>query len=325
VKLNLKRLMVGIALSLQLTAHGAAQPAFPTETGSDAGAMRPDYTNIDSAQQPVVPTQYAEPSYADTPQFGEPTVIVPPAAPLGCDVCGEMGGCQCDALPYRSGWTLGFELYGMRSHLTDGAFGRWPDDGGGAARITLGYEWQSGFGIRAHSWGFGQDARLPGDDVELAMGTFQLDFYKAIVSPYGELIFGAGPAGGALEFRIPDEGAKTEFLGGGATAFVEGYYPFYRQPTWEIAFVGQTRLTLLTGEWRDNGGQIVDDTNGDSMSVWEVGFGLEYRHSFGRCDDHFWFVQVMPEYQHWSSEWMGDALGSSVALTGTNVRFGLTW
>lgn len=230
-----------------------------------------------------------------------------------------------DAAWCRSGWKLGFELYGLQSHVTDGAFGRWPDDGGGALRISLGYEWMNGFGIRASSWGFGEDANLAGPDVELRMGTFQLDFYKAVVSGHGELTIGAGPAGSRLEFRLPSLNQETEFRGGGATVFAEGYYPFYRRPLWELAFVGETRMSLVTGDWRDNGGAIVDDTDGDTMSIWEIGFGLEFRRRFGRLGDHYWFIQAMPEHQVWSSPWMDSQLGSSVALTGMNLNFGLSW
>ena len=158
--------------------------------------------------------------------------------------------------------------------------------------------------------------RCQGPDVELTMGTFQLDFYKAIVAGHSELLIGAGPAGGRLKFRIPSQSERTEFRGGGATVFAEGYHPFIRRPLWELAFVGATRMTLLTGDWRDNGGGIVADTDGDSMSIWEIGFGIEYRHRFGQCCDNYWFVQAMPEHQLWSSEWMGDELGTAVSAFG---------
>ncbi len=281
--------------------------------------------------QPILQTQYEPPVYPDltyVPPYPAPTAgpagapVLPPPC---CDVCGSSNGCECDVPWCRSGWKLGLELYGLQSNITDNAFGPWPDDGGGAAEISLGYEWLSGFGIRANWWSFFEDANVQGPDVELSMGTFQLDFYKAIVAGHSELLIGAGPAGGVLKFRIPSLNDRTEFRGGGASVFAEGYYPFLRRPLWELAFVGASRMTLLTGDWRDSGGGIVDDTDGDSMSIWEIGFGLEFRHRFGKCYDNFWFLQAMPEHQVWTSEWMGDELGSSVALSGLNLNLGFSW
>jgi hypothetical protein len=337
-------LPLAMAVAALVSTAGANEPAVPAKIEATSGDVQQAYAHLElvpqsHAQQPLLQTQFAEQPYlvqppvdqplVQPPYYGEPTHIIPPAGapvpPPSCEICGSSDACQCDVRWRRSGWKLAFELYGLQSHVTDAAFGPWPNDGGGAAQISLGYEWMSGFGIRANSWGFSEDARLPGPDVELTMGTFQLDFYKAIVSGHGELVLGAGPTGGRLEFRVPSLNDQTEFHGGGASVFVEGYYPFYRRPRWEVAFVGETRMSLLAGDWRDNGGGIVDDTDGDSMAVWEIGFGLEYRHRFGQHGDHYWFVQGMPEYQQWTSEWMGDQLGSSVALTGANLNFGLAW
>jgi hypothetical protein len=277
-------------------------------------------------RQPILQTQYNGPAYPEltyVPPYPPPPAG--PAPPTCCEICGSSDGCQCNAAWCRSGWKLGLELYGLQSNLTDDAFGRWPDDGGGAARVTLGYEWPSGVGVRANWWSFFEDASIPGPDVELSMGTLQLDFYKAMVSRHSELLVGAGPAGGGLTFRIPSLSERTEFRGGGATVFVEGYHPFIRRAMWELAFVGATRMTLLTGDWRDNGGGIVDDTDGDSLSIWEIGFGLEYRHRCGKCGDNYWFFQAMPEHQVWRSEWMSDELGTAISLTGLNLNLGFSW
>jgi hypothetical protein len=297
-------------------------------TATVAPAASKSSAGSPAAAPAILPVQYVP------PPAGEPLppalTYVPPdphlPPPPCCEVCGCTDGCCLCTMPwYRSGWHLGLELYGLRSQLTDSAFGRWPDDGGGAGRISLGYEWPSGFGIRGSSWGFGQDASLPGPDVDLRMGAFHLDFYKSFVGGHNELVIGAGPAAGHVEFRVPSLNDHTEFRAGGASAFAEGYYPFYRRPLWELAFVGQTRLSLIAGDWRDNGGGLVDDTDGDSMSIWEIGFGLEFRHRCGACNNHYWFIQAMPEYQQWTSEWMGDQLGSSIALTGMNVELGFAW
>ena len=339
---ELMRFQIGfltVAVCLHVVAASYAQETTPLTTAADSAASSEQlpYSQLafiapPDAPQPILQTQYAAPAYPDltyvppyptaTPVLTDAPVLPPPPC---CEACGGTDECQCHVPWCRSGWKLGFELYGLQSNVTDDAFGPWPDDGGGAVEISLGYEWLSGFGIRANWWNFFEDADVPGPDVELSMGTFHLDFYKAVVAGHSELLIGAGPAGGVLKFRIPSLNDRTEFRGGGASVFAEGYYPWLRRPLWELAFVGATRMTLLTGDWRDNGGGVVDDTDGDSMSIWEIGFGLEFRHRFGKCCDNYWFLQAMPEHQVWTSEWMGHELGSAVALNGLNLNLGFSW
>jgi hypothetical protein len=325
------QLRVGVAVCLLVASRViAAGDGLPMAVDANLANVQPAYAQLAVAPQPsVVQTQYVPPEPAMpgpilAPQPVDVPYVIAEPAPC-CEVCGSSGGCSCDDGCYRSGWTFGFELYGLRSHVTDSQFGRWTDDAGGAARFTLGYEWADGFGVRAIAWGYSDEERPPAGDVELSLGTIHLDMYKAIVTRRGELLLGGGPAIGNVEFWLPALRDRSEFNGAGGSIFVSGYAPFLERKRWEVGVIGETRVSLLVGDWEDDTGFVIPPTDGDTMSVLELAFGVEVRRRFGRLGDHYWFFRVMPEFQQWSSAWMDEFIDSSIGLAGTNFSLGVTW
>ena len=234
-----------------------------------------------------------------------------------CDNC-------CDPVYCPSYWTFGVDLIPTQLHLTDSAFGPWPDDGGGAIRLALGYENERGYGIRGRLWSFGQDATPPLTDVEVGAATVTLDFYKRFWGEDGDLAIGVSPVGAALRFKLPNE-RESRFNGGGISLFTEGFFKLAQFKKSDLGLVGRGRVSLLEGDWRDNTGSIVPDTDHDSMLILEAAWGLEFRRRFGRCEDRFWYVGVLSEIQQWDSEWMGNYLGSSATFTGLNIELGVAW
>ena len=56
--------------------------------------------------------------------------------------------------PYRSSaWRFGIDLIPTMSHVSEGGFGRWSNNGSLALRLNLGYEGCDGFGTRVQFWG----------------------------------------------------------------------------------------------------------------------------------------------------------------------------
>lgn len=160
------------------------------------------------------------------------------------------------------------------------------------------------------------------------MASAYLDFYKSITSRTGELLIGAGPAFGHLEFNMPPYGDGTKYFGGGVTVFSQGSLPFLRRPRWGLAFTGQARITLLSGDWHiDRPWGMIDTTaeHSNSMSIVELGIGPEFRRQFGRSANHYWFVRALAEYQQWRSDRMGPMAGDTLALQGATVSFGANW
>lgn len=242
---------------------------------------------------------------------------------------GYDGGPVCES-PYlcgspRSGdWTFGMEIGPSDLHLAGPAFGKY-DQGGVSAGIELGYEWATGYGIRAQLWGFGQDAQESRDDTEIRAATFDLDIYKKIFVDYTELVVGAGSRGADLDFRSTANDKHSEFQGGGINVFAEWYHPLYIGQKYDIAFIGLGRMSLVQGEWRDQTGTLVPDTNDDMLTILEASFGLEYRRRFGQRQDKYWYVSVSPDIQQWQSQWMGAHVGSSAGFSATNFNFGVAW
>ncbi len=192
-------------------------------------------------------------------------------------------------------------------------------------RVVLGYEDPQGIGIRARFWGLGQEAEAQADDVDLGMGTFQLDLYKRIFLERGEIVIGAGPASAGLEFDPASDG-HSRFEGAGGDVFVDGYYGLLYFERSELGAVVRARHSILLGDWRDTtGGTVVPRTDNDTMSITELAWGLEYRHPFGACQDHSWYVGVLAEYQRWQSDWMSNLAGTSIGVSGVNIYTGLNW
>ena len=73
--------------------------------------------------------------------------------PNCCDICNGCSECRCD-VNYRSGWFLALDASALQSQMATCDVDIWPDDFGAAGRVTLGYEWTSGLGIRTQAWAY---------------------------------------------------------------------------------------------------------------------------------------------------------------------------
>jgi hypothetical protein len=244
---------------------------------------------------------------------GMPVNGMPPAdSPY---MCGE---------PRSGDWMFEVEIGPSSLHLAGPDFGKF-DRSGVSTALNIGYEWATGYGIRAQLWGFGQSVDDARDDVEVGAATFDLDLYKKIYVDYTELVVGAGSRGAELNFRSTADDTHSKFAGGGLNVFAEWYHPISVGQCYEIAFIGLGRMSLLQGEWRDTTGTLVDNTNDDMMTILEGSFGLEYRRRFGRLQDKYWYISVSPDIQQWQSQWMTANVGSSAGFVATNINFGVAW
>lgn len=282
-------------------------------------AQTPGPTLSAAQPTPVLPEPMIVPPQNGTSIYPSPSageVIVPPSSEAWC-IPPQVPG-------RTSSWTVAVEFIPTRTRVTNPQFGVWDDDSSGAGRLILGYEDPEGLGIRARFWGLSQAAETPLEDVDLTMGKFDLDLYKRLFLERGELAFGAGPSSGSLEFKLSDD-SHSEFTGTGGSLFVDGYYSLVDFEKSEIGAVARGRYTILFGDWRDSTGFIIAPTDNDTMSIAELAWGLEYRHRFGRCEDHSWFVGVLAEYQRWQSDWMARYAATSLGASGVNIYTGLNW
>ena len=233
-----------------------------------------------------------------------------------------------------SSWFAATEFIATNSHVGRAEFGPWTDDGVLSLRFILGYEDPRGLGIRARAWGLGQEDCADFEDVDLQAGAFDLDLYKRFFIDDAELVLGGGASSRGLEFQ-QDGNGHSRFEGGGISMFTEGFLPLIEFPNCEIGQTGRVRATLLTGDWHDTSaqgpdgaplpGNIVPGTDHDGMTVFEFGWGLEFRRRFGEADDHSWYVALLAEHQRWQSDWMSSFMGSSISFTGLNLSSGVSW
>jgi hypothetical protein len=253
---------------------------------------------------------------------GDPEAVVacdPPCSDSTCchDIC-------CDEACQPSYWKFDVGVGPTQLHLTDSAFGRWPNDTGTSAELDIAYENPRGYGIRGSLWTFGQNASPTQTDVQVTASSVNLDFYKRFWGEDGDLAVGISSGGAALNFRLPND-RESRFVGGGIGLFSDGFFNLVRFEKSDLGLVGRGRVTLLEGDWSDNTGSVVNDTDHDSMMITELGTGLEYRRRFGRSEDKYWRLAVLTEFQRWDSEWMGNYLGSAATFSGLNVELGVAW
>jgi len=304
----LRRVLLATAVALSATCATYAQ-----------------YDELTFSPSPSAAPMLAAPTVI--PPASRPSIYAPPHGPS--EIIGPPPSddwCIASQQPCRtSSWTAAVELIPSQTLLTDGEFGRWPDDGAFALRLLLGYEDPSGYGLRARLWGLGQDVTPPADDVTLSMGSLNLDLYKRVVLDGAEVAFGGGPASGGLEFELSDN-THSRFEGGGVSLFLDGFYGIHDFERSQLGAVARARYSLLMGDWRDTtGGAIVPSTDNDTMSVAELAWGLEYRRRFGPCEDHSWFLGLLFEYQRWQSDWMAESADTSIGVSGVNIYTGVNW
>jgi len=294
---------------------------------------------IDEAVVPVMypstsellppPSIGAPPLDGATPMFDSGAaadVIIPPAVYPSSAWTRPADGppCPCESVYRSTAWQLGAEFIPTNSHLTAGQFGPWPDDGALALRFHVGYEDETGLGVRGRWWLFGQSVEAPVDDVDLSATTISLDFSKRLFIEETELVLGAGPAGGALSFQLSNND-ESQFAGGGISVFAEVWYPLLRFERVDVGSVARGRFSLLVGEWEDDTGFVIPSTDDDNMSVAELAWGLEFRRRFGFNEDKYWYLAILVEHQTWDSAIMTQFTASSVGFTGTNFALGLAY
>ncbi len=253
-------------------------------------------------------------------------VIIPPAAYPSSAWAPPADGlpCPCESVYRSTAWQLGAEIIPTNSHLTAGQFGPWPDDGALALRFVVGYEDETGLGVRGRWWLVGQSIEAPVDDVDLAATTLSLDFSKRLFIEETELVLGAGPAGGALSFQLSNND-ESQFAGGGISVFAELWHPLLRFKRIDVGSVARGRFSLLVGEWEDDTGFVIPPTDDDNMSVAELAWGLELRRRFGFRQDKHWYLAILVEHQNWDSALMTQFIASSVGFTGTSFALGLAY
>lgn len=333
---------LGIALFLVVgSAAGVCADSFhtPTEDVERVAYFAPP--PVAAAPSPTAPTATIAESTAGMtiipPANASSTLYVPPAVPEPSVVTPPSEAwCLPSQPPCRtSSWSIATEIMPLESHVARADFGEWPDDQNGLGlRFILGYEDPRGLGVRGRFFGLGQDIEAEFEDVDMRAGAFDLDLYKRFFIDDSELVLGGGGSSRTLKFD-QDGNGYSKYSGGGVSMFVEGFVPLMEFPKSTLGQAGRARVTLTTGNWNDTTDQgpngvpgpenIVPRTDHDSLTVVEFGWGLEYRHRFGKLEDHSWYVALMLEHQRWQSDWMTNFLGSSVSFTGLNFSTGLAW
>jgi hypothetical protein len=297
------RTFVAIGLLLCIGAGVRAQPGEIAVPDHDSAPWRSPMDGFAPSATAVSGPKYVPPVPEHSEPIGEP--------PWGKS-------------PYRSSaWRLGIDLIPTVSHVSEGGFGKWSNNGSFALRLNLGYEGCDGFGTRVQFWGFDERQNTLAGDVELSASTFYWDVYKRFYIENAELVLGGGLAGAGLEYDLKDLHERAQLSSGGLSIFGEGFYPFLRFAKMDVGSIGRARFALLSGQWDDHGTPFIGDTNQDMMTIIELAWGLEFRHRFGRLEDKYWYIDIVPEMQRWESASLPGVFDPG--FEGTSINFGLAW
>ena len=220
-------------------------------------------------------------------------------------------------------WRVELDLIPTVSHVSEAGFGMWSDNGSLALRLGLGYEGCDGIGTRLQFWGFNDRQNTLAGDVELNASTFYWDLYKRIYIENAELVLGGGIAGAGLEYDLQSMHERARLSSGGLSVFGEGFYPFLQFAKMDVGSIGRARFSLLSGDWRDHGTPFISDTNHDMMTIVELAFGLEFRRRFGKLEDKYWYLDIVPEFQRLGKRIAAGRLRSGLPRHGDQFRAGL--
>jgi hypothetical protein len=230
----------------------------------------------------------------------------------------------CQANPSRSFWYVGLELTALNASVDSTTFGLDGDTGAVGPRITVGWESDSGFGLRSRFAGMSAEADMVAYgvgptplDLGINAARFDFDLYRRFEFENGSLLFGAGVSSAQLEYELID-GVVLESMkntGAGVSVFAEGRHRFYNSATTEWAVLSRGRWGAMIGEEETTlfPGIVFDST----LNVAEAAFGFEYKRKMRRAT---FVAQYLMEAQSWSpSELEG------VNFLGSTASVGFTW
>ncbi len=251
---------------------------------------------------------------------GYPGPVYAPPVPGYSDPIGEPPWCES---PYRnSAWRVELDLIATNSHVSDLAFGDWEESATPAFRVSLGYEDERNVGIRFQYWAFEEDTKTPAGGVDLEASTFYTDMYKRFFIEDAEMTIGAGPAFGRLQFE--NGGERTELRGAGISFFGELFYSLrHFQNGTDLGTTARGRVAMLSGWVHESGFPGANHVDHDVMTVAEIGWGIELRHRFGRLQDKYWYLSIVPEFQTWDSKSLANIMEPS--FEGTSFNAGIAW
>ena len=191
------------------------------------------------------------------------------------------------AIPYKA-WNFDAEMVVFHPNYGSVDFTDNGDDQYFATpRLTIGWESQSGFGIRGRLWGYEAEGEVPaignffaggfasmrGFDFRgaspagigteskfLRTGSLDVDFYKRFELDRSDIVVGSGLKSAGFQLEYPGWADNT-VLGSGVSLFTDLRHVLHRSNKGELAFVSSGRVGFLTGEWRNNSFQPNLSTN----------------------------------------------------------------
>lgn len=279
-----------------------------------------------------------------------------------CQCCDDIEPDCCDTVT-RGRWIVDLGASALQTQMAANATDEWPNEFGPAGRLTVGYEWPSGLGVRAQGWQYSMEGDvqsqspitysyynpyydyydyyfysvIPGAlnrplyasyaysrPIEVSAATVYLDVFKTIYSRYGELSIGMGPAFANLEFNFPPAGDGMQYYGGGITVSGQGFLHLVERGRWKVGLTGRTRAALLAGSWELTSPGSASEQS-ESMSIFELSAGPELRYRVGATSDRYIFLRTVAEFQQWRSDGMGPIAGDTLALQGATMNLGILW
>ena len=146
-------------------------------------------------------------------------------------------------------------------------------------------------------------------EVQLGESTFDVDLYKRFFIEDGELAVGGGSVGGHLKYELEALNQSADSAGAASASSAKASIRFcdFRKRT---SVRSRGAISLLSGRWDDNGTAFISDTDHDTMTIIELAWGLELRHRFGRLEDKYWYIDIVPEFQR----------RESASLPGRSIR-----
>lgn len=238
-------------------------------------------------------------------------------------VNGEPWGpaCQCGHASSRFFADVQFNF--LRAHIMENFAGKLSEKFEFSPRVIVGFEGTGKVDGRARYWHYGRDLRLLDNDGSIRIDLDVLDLEATRTVPVGKSAFllAAGPRLANLKLNDDDgDSASTDLIGLTMAGDFETLLCQVRRG--EIVGVCGARLSILGGDWSENGGSdfIPGTIQDDNVVVDEVYAGVAFATCYRRLDLH---VQLGFEMQNWHSDVLAQFAGAdSLGFVGPGIEIG---
>lgn len=234
---------------------------------------------------------------------------------------GEACGPQGRSCRYYADVQLNF----LRAHVMENFAGKLSEKYELSPRVVVGWERQNLIDGRARYWHYGRNTPvLTGGEIRIEFDVVDLEATRTVALGNSAVLVAAGLRTARIDLEDFNGGtAGCDLLG--ATVAGDFHTLLCRVREGELVGVARARMSILAGDWGQNGRSIFvpNQLQDDNVVVDELYAGLAYERCCRKANVHF---QLGFEMQNWHSDVLAqNARGDSLSFIGPGLEIGASY